>query len=132
MRSKQLLIFASLSSALSIILGAFGAHALKDIISPERLQVFETGVRYQLYHSLALLFLGLYININSSFNAKWIARMFKAGIYIFSGSLYLLSCRGILGIESWKWIGAITPFGGILFISAWLLLAFKIYKTVGS
>lgn len=110
-------------AALSVTIGAFGAHYLKDILqSYGRIETFETAVKYQFYHSIGLLFLGLIMqkNINSNFNIA--GYLFVAGIVIFSGSLYILSLTGI------KWLGAITPIGGLAFIVAWLLMAWAIFK----
>ena len=101
---------------LSVLFGAFGAHALKGQLSPEMLTIFETGVRYQACHSLALLACAWAIAV---FNPVWIARAgtcFTAGVIIFSGSLYILALTGI------KIFGAITPIGGLLLMLGWLFL----------
>lgn len=101
---------------LSILLGAFGAHALKEHLSPERLIIFETGVRYQAYHAFALLASAWAMTI---FDSKMIARagtFFTAGIIVFSGSLYILALSGI------KIFGAVTPIGGILLMVGWIFM----------
>jgi uncharacterized membrane protein YgdD (TMEM256/DUF423 family) len=115
---KLFLLAGSLSGALSVMIGAFGAHALKASLTENgRLDVFETAVKYQLYHSLALLALGILILLK--FESKlmdYAGYSFMAGILIFSGSLYIL-CLTNVG----KW-GAVTPIGGVLLIAGWLLL----------
>jgi len=93
--------------------GAFGAHALKARLSPEMLAIFETGVKYQVYHALALLLLAA---LRGPSKAAW---CFTAGIVIFSGSLYILALTGI------RKFGAITPIGGVLFLAGWLILLFS-------
>ena len=99
---------------LAVAFGAFGAHALKEIITPERLQTFETGVRYQMYHALALLIISV-LPLNH-FRSAWFLLI---GTIIFSGSLYLLVLTNV-GI-----FGAITPIGGILQIIGWVLLLYS-------
>ncbi len=117
---------ASLLAMTAVILGAFGAHALKERLTPELLQVFETGVRYQFYHSIALFIAGYFsVTIKS---AKWAGILFMAGILFFSGSVYLLSVRDLIGFENYKWIGPVTPFGGLCFITGWFLLALSFMK----
>ena len=120
---KSFLTIGSLLAALSVILGAFGAHALKAKLSGDQLQVFETAVRYQMYHSLALILLfALASKFNTSL-AAYAGWLFIAGIIFFSGSLYLLSCREILSLQHWSRIlGPITPFGGLCFIAGWVCI----------
>jgi uncharacterized membrane protein YgdD (TMEM256/DUF423 family) len=107
------------SGALGVIFGAFGAHALKDRLGPQMIAVFETGVRYQMIHALALLIAGLAVARAGPRGAGRIATagwLFLAGTIIFSGSLYVLTLTGE------RWIGAITPLGGLSFIAGWLFL----------
>jgi uncharacterized membrane protein YgdD (TMEM256/DUF423 family) len=99
---------------LAVAFGAFGAHALREIVTPERLQTFETGVRYQMYHALALLVMSVL-----PLKHYWAAWLLLIGTLIFSGSLYLLVLTGI-GV-----FGAITPLGGVLQIIGWVLLIFS-------
>ena len=118
---------AALLGALSVILGAFAAHGLKQLFTADNLQVFETAVRYQFYHVFALLAVGI---LYASFPAKmmaWAGKMFIAGIILFSGSLYLLCYVKYSGM-SLNWIGAITPFGGVCFIAGWVLLFSAVLK----
>ncbi|HEY6913049.1 MAG TPA: DUF423 domain-containing protein [Paludibacter sp.] len=119
---KKILTIAAISGMLSVILGAFGAHGLKKIISPEMLEVFKTGVQYQFYHTFALLVVGILMYFSESKALKWSANLFITGIVLFSGSLYVLAISGI------KVLGAITPLGGIAFIAGWLLLAIHASK----
>ncbi len=114
---KRILITAAISGALAVILGAFGAHGLKKIITPDMLEVFKTGVQYQFYHTFALLAVGIFMQTSKSKALKWAGYLFIAGIFLFSGSLYLLAITGI------KILGAITPFGGVAFIAGWIALA---------
>ena len=120
---KKFIITAACVAALAVILGAFGAHALKEKLSPESLQIFETGVRYQFYHAFALLAVGILYKDFSGKLLQWAGVLFICGTILFSGSLYVLT-----GGQSIKWIGAVTPFGGLCFIIGWLLLAAGVYK----
>ena len=111
-------------AALAVGLGAFGAHALKTYLTETSLATYETGVRYQFYHVFALLITAiLYKEFPDKKNviAGW---LFIAGIILFSGSLYVLSLSKIFSEDGYKWIGAITPFGGLCFIAGWLTLFF--------
>ncbi len=124
---KPALIAGSLFALLAVITGAFGAHYLKSIFTAETLQSFETGVRYQFYHSLALLFTGMYARENPPF-IRAITWLFGLGTVMFSGSIYLLCwLKSTLSIGLGG-LGAITPLGGLLFISGWLLLTLSFLK----
>lgn len=111
-------------AALGVAAGAFGAHALQSRVTPERLQTFETAVRYQLVHALGLLTLALLGD--ASRTTTWTAALFLAGIALFSGSLYLLVLTGA------RWFGAIAPIGGTAMIAAWLLLAVAGWRALSS
>ena len=125
---KTFLKLGALLGALSVILGAFGAHALKAIISEKSLATFETGVRYQFYHVIALLITGiLYKEFTNNF-LLWAGRLFFLGVLLFSGSLYFLTFIEIGELNSLKWIGAITPIGGVCFIFGWIFLTIGISK----
>ncbi len=119
---KRILIVAAISGALAVMLGAFGAHGLKQLISPDMLEVFKTGVQYQFYHTFALLTVGVLMHWHKTKALKWSAYLFITGIILFSGSLYLLAVTGI------KPLGAVTPFGGVAFIAGWIVLAFHFRK----
>jgi uncharacterized membrane protein YgdD (TMEM256/DUF423 family) len=111
-----------------VAIGAFAAHQLKPIVSPEVLQIFETAVRYQFYHVFALLAVGI---LYHQYPGKWLNRagfLFIAGMLLFSGSLYLLCIAKHLYPADKSWIGAITPLGGVSFIAGWVLLAIGITK----
>jgi uncharacterized membrane protein YgdD (TMEM256/DUF423 family) len=113
---KFFLLTGCLLMGLSVAIGAFGAHGLKDILQKtQRLETFETAVKYQFYHSLAILFLGLLMIHFQHKLLNTAGGLFIAGILVFSGSLYILSLTGI------KWLGAITPIGGLAFIAGWIL-----------
>lgn len=112
----------SLFAVLAVILGAFGAHALKKVLTPELLQTFETGVKYQFYHSFALLITGvLYSSFANKFT-KLASTFFAIGIILFSGSIYalvMLKSSGQVGLGG---LGILTPIGGVFFILGWLML----------
>lgn len=117
MRSRWLIIAGGLG-ALGVVLGAFGAHGLKGRLTVEMLAVFETGVRYHMYHAIAIFAVALIGTVRSTPNV-WPARACTAwllGIVLFSGSLYVLAITGV------RWLGAITPIGGVAFIVGWLLV----------
>ncbi len=105
----------------AIILGAFGAHALKNYLTVEQLVSFETGVRYQMYHALFLLFLGLSNTYLSEKTKKQIYGLVVLGVAFFSVSIYLLTTKSVTGID-FKFLGPITPIGGTLLIAAWIVL----------
>lgn len=114
---------ASITGGLAVMLGAFGAHALKAKLSVEQLQVFETGVKYQMYHTFALLCIALLMEKFPDKTGLNIAGYcFIIGMFLFSGSLYLLSMKDFLGLENWRWLGPITPLGGLSFIIGWALM----------
>ncbi len=110
-------LLGSVSAGLAVALGAFGAHAVKARLTPDLLTTFETGVRYQMYHALAMLAVALAITrapVSGLLSAAgW---LFVAGTLLFSGSLYLLC------LTRQRWLGAVTPFGGLAFIAGWACL----------
>jgi uncharacterized membrane protein YgdD (TMEM256/DUF423 family) len=118
--SKKIIVFAAVFGMLAVIFGAFGAHGLKELLSVEQLSAFETGVKYQMYHALMLLFVGMSQQVSYK-SKKVILYLVTAGIILFSGSIYLLSTREISGVDV-RSIGFLTPIGGLLFISAWAIL----------
>lgn len=124
---KGFLKTAALIGALSVILGAFAAHGLKQILSPDVLQIFETAVRYQFYHVFALLAVGILYKEYPGKWMKWSGYFFITGMILFSGSLYLL-CYVKHNAFPLNWLGAITPFGGAAFIAGWVLLFAGIVK----
>jgi len=123
--AKIFLILGSSSAGLAVAIGAFGAHALKSVLeATSRLETFETGVKYQFYHALALILLGLLMQKFDHRMFTWSGYGFIAGTILFSGSLYILSLSGIT-----KW-GAVTPLGGIAFLIGWITLIIGITKSV--
>ena len=119
---RKIISTAGFFGMTAVILGAFGAHALKKVLTLDQLASFETGVRYQMYHALFLLFLGL--NNQLPLKAKkTILILVTLGIVLFSGSIYLLATMGISSID-FRAIGFVTPIGGSLLIIAWGILAF--------
>ncbi len=115
---------ATLLGALAVGLGAFGAHALKQMLNEKYLGIFETAVRYQFYHVFALLAVGILFKEFPNVYLAWSGRLFIAGIVLFSGSLYLLTALEGMGQQGFKWLGAVTPLGGLCFIAGWVLLTF--------
>ena len=123
--AKIFLILGSSFAGLAVAIGAFGAHALKSILEgTNRLETFETGVKYQFYHALALIVLGLLMQKFDHRMFTWAGYGFIIGTILFSGSLYILSLSGIT-----KW-GAVTPLGGVAFLIGWLALIIGITKSV--
>lgn len=123
--NNKLISIAALLAFLAVTLGAFGAHTLNELLTTEKLNSFETGVRYQFYHSLALLIIGL--NANKLNATAQIGKFMLIGIVFFSFSIYLLSLQELIGINL-SILGPITPFGGLLLMISWLILIFKNYK----
>jgi uncharacterized membrane protein YgdD (TMEM256/DUF423 family) len=117
---KKIVSTAAILGMTAIILGAFGAHALKKVLSIEELSTFETGVKYQMYHALFLLFIATMTGLSQK-TKKIIYVLTLIGIIFFSGSLYLLATTGLTSFD-FKIIGFVTPIGGLLLISAWGVL----------
>ena len=120
---NRFLALGSLFAFLAVAAGAFGAHALRSRLSAESLGIFETAARYQMYHALALLAVAWVTDTTPGrlgIAAGW---LFAVGIVIFSGSLYLLAITGV------RWLGAITPFGGVAFLAGWLCLAVQAMRS---
>ncbi|HLV50594.1 MAG TPA: DUF423 domain-containing protein [Flavobacterium sp.] len=120
--NKTIIGTAAILGFISIIFGAFGAHALKEVLAPEQLVSFETGVRYQMYHALFLFFVGI-VNFLTEKQKKVIFTFTLIGVLLFSGSIYLLATQVISGIN-FKFLGPVTPIGGLLLILSWGLLTF--------
>jgi len=123
---RKILILGLFFSLLAVLLGAFGAHALKALVSQEKLQIFETGVRYQFMHAFALIALSLYGSQNEYKLGEqkiiaWAAHFFLIGIFLFSGSLYLLTLLSTTSYPMVRFLGPITPLGGLCFILGWTL-----------
>lgn len=117
------ILLGALSGFLSVVLGAFAAHGLKQSLTEKALLTFQTGVEYQMYHSLALLLLGvLMIQWPEQSLLKWSSLLMILGTILFSGSLYILSLSGI------SRVGIVTPFGGLMFLAAWMLLMWAAFN----
>lgn len=122
--AKLFLVLGGLNAALVVMLGAFGAHALKTRLSPELLAVYQTGVHYHLFHALGLLAAGLLVmQLPASIFLKWSGWIMQFGIVLFSGSLYVMSVTGL------RWLGMVTPIGGLMFIAAWILFVLAVAKS---
>ncbi|HIF9077761.1 TPA: DUF423 domain-containing protein [Photobacterium damselae] len=121
--ARVILLFATISGAVTVALGAFAAHGLSHHLLPYLLDVFKTGVQYQAWHTLALLGCGLWARFFPVKQVLYAALLFALGIVLFSGSLYALALTGV------KWFGPITPMGGICFIIGWVVLAVAAWRS---
>lgn len=124
--NRQLVIASVLLILTAIILGAFGAHALEKLVSPEKLSSYETGVRYQVYTGIALLAIGLQAD-RFAFSLKGFMLLQLIGVLFFSGSIYLLSLQEPLGM-SLKFLGPVTPLGGSLMIAGWVVILVQLLR----
>jgi len=124
---RKITSVAALMGMTAIILGAFGAHALKKQLSVDQLGSFETGVKYQMYHALFLLFLGMNTFLNEKVK-KEVFQLVIFGVFFFSGSIYLLTTKAITGVD-FKFIGIVTPIGGAFLIVGWSVLLWNIWKS---
>ncbi|OXM15200.1 DUF423 domain-containing protein [Paenibacillus herberti] len=115
--------YGAVHALIAVALGAFGAHGLKDRLDSDMLAIFETGVRYQMYHAIALMIIALAASrLGDRKGLRVGGRLINVGIFVFSGSLYVLSLSGV------KWLGAITPIGGVCFIAGWAIFAYSAWK----
>ncbi len=125
--NRRIIITASIFGLLGVVAGAFAAHGLKPLLTPQQLEVWQTAVQYQFYHVFALLFLSTVTRFKEN-TVKIIYYLFTLGIILFSGSLYLLSTSKLLG---WKWLdamGPLTPLGGLMFIAGWATFALTAFR----
>jgi len=124
--NKKIAITGVILISLSIILGAFGAHPLKEVLTSKQMTSYDVGIRYQMYHGLGLLILGLNTNKikNSLSVVYWLLLL---GTIMFSGSIYLLSLQDLMGVKL-SFLGPVTPLGGVLMISGWIVLVIKLLK----
>jgi uncharacterized membrane protein YgdD (TMEM256/DUF423 family) len=118
----------ALLAGISVALGAFAAHGLakhleSGLMTERQMHNFETAARYQMYHALAILLCAFLLRQSASRVLKAAPWLFALGILFFSGSLYLLSVRDVIGLENWHWLGPVTPFGGLCFIAGWVMVA---------
>jgi len=117
--SRWLLLIGCVSAGLGVAAGAFGAHMLKDMLEPKLLAVYDTATRYQMYHAFGLVLSSLVVRVGRDSGAATAGWLFLAGTLLFCGSLYGVSLLGI------RWLGAVTPVGGVLFIVGWLVLGWR-------
>ena len=120
--SRLFLVLGALAAGVAVAFGAFGAHGLESRVTPERVQTFETGVRYHIYHALALLIVGWAVAQWPGGSVQAAGYLFLTGIVLFSGSLY------VLVLTDTPWLGAVTPLGGVAFIVGWALLAWGVLR----
>ncbi len=123
---KKVLVFAVISAASAVVLGAFAAHGLEGKLSADQLSTFQTGVRYQFIHALAILGLGAIGMNQKDLNLMPPYRLFEFGTYLFSLSLYLLSTRHLMNADWIEHLAYLTPIGGLCFVGGWLVFLFKI------
>jgi uncharacterized membrane protein YgdD (TMEM256/DUF423 family) len=125
---KIFLVIGTVLAGLAVVLGAFGAHGLQKVVSPERVAVYQTGVQYQMYHALALVLIGILSErILNSF-LSYAGVFFVAGVVLFSGSLYLLVSLYAMNKTVPKAVGILTPIGGLFFIFGWICLLISLLK----
>ncbi len=124
--ARMFIALGGILAFVAVAAGAFGAHLLKTRLSSEFLAVFETGVRYQFYHALGLIAVGLTMTRLDGFSLQAAGWLFVAGTVIFSGSLYGLSLSGT------RWLGAVTPIGGVCFLAGWALFVYGVLAAKGS
>ncbi|MBB6501884.1 DUF423 domain-containing protein [Pedobacter cryoconitis] len=125
--NRRIILTASFFGAVAVILGAFGAHSLKNVLSADQLAIWTKGIEYQFYHTFALLFLSTFARFRTKL-VDFAYYSFTVGILFFSGSLYLLATRGILNLNWVNVIGPITPLGGLLLVTGWIFLFFAALK----
>ena len=125
--NKRIILTASFFGFVAVLLGAFGAHALKELVDAPSLEIWQKGIDYQFYHTFAILYLSTFARYrNKLINIAYIC--FTFGIILFSGSLYLLATRSILHLDFVNLIGPLTPIGGLLFVLGWIMLFFAAFK----
>ena len=127
MKNRNSILAGTICAMFAVLLGAFGAHSLREVLSESQSKSFETGVRYQFYHSFALI-LSVFLAERSN-TKNYAASFFLSGIILFSGSLYLMVSLQVN--DAWdnlKWLGLITPLGGLCFAAGWLIMAYQAYK----
>ena len=125
---RWFLVTASLIGALSVALGAFAAHTLRQSAPVDVVVSFETGVRYQFYHAFALLAVAILFEKYAGSLLQWAGNCFQIGIILFSGSLYIITALKVAEAKIPVWIGILTPFGGLFFIAGWILMVIAFIK----
>lgn len=122
MSARYVFLFAAISGFVCVALGAFAAHLLQGLLSERMFEVLQTGIQYQMFHTLALLLVGVTMLKTGLKSLQFTAGLFLAGILLFSGSLYVLALSGQ------HWLGAVTPLGGVLFLCGWLSLGWILFR----
>ena len=120
--ARRLVAIGALSAGLGVAAGAFGAHSLKDILDQHLLDVYEKATRYQMYHAFGMVLSGLAVQFWRDAGAAKAGWLFLGGTLLFSGSLYGVSLLGV------RWLGAVTPIGGLLFIAGWVMLGWRAWR----
>lgn len=123
--SRWLVLVGCICAGLGVAAGAFGAHMLKDMLDQPMLAVYDTATRYQMYHAFGMVLSGFAVRIGCDAGSAKAGWMFLAGIFLFSGSLYGVSLLGV------RWLGAVTPVGGALFILGWVVLGWRAWRSTG-
>lgn len=125
---KQFLSISFILGAIAVAFGAFGAHALRELVDEKAIQTWQTAVQYHFYHLFAIALTGILLKQGINVWYKRAGYLFIAGIFIFSGSLYIMTLLKATGATSVNWLGAITPIGGVCFIAGWLFLLLGVRK----
>ena len=126
---KLTLIAGGLYACVAVALGAFGAHGLRSRLEPRLMESFETGVRYQFYHALALILIGVLMNQLRGVPLRAAATCLAIGVLLFSGSIYLLATRSLLPFGELRGLGPVTPLGGLLLIVGWALFVYAVARS---
>lgn len=125
---NKLGLLIGIIGAMAVVLGAFGAHSLKEVLPTDKLATYNTGITYHFYHLFAMTFAWFAMETTIE---KWAKRSFWCffvGILLFSGSIYLLATRDLIGLVNYKWLGPITPIGGLFFILGWIFLGMSLFN----
>ena len=125
---KILILITAVLGALAVINGAFASHVLPSHLGPKSVEAFKTGVNYQFYHTLAIFCTALLYRIYRIRGLFYVCLFFLGGICLFSGSLYMLALKEVLGIESMKFIGLLTPLGGLALMGSWAAVFFTVIR----
>ncbi len=121
---RTILLTGAFFAATSVVLGAMGSHSLKPLLTPDQFYSFDTGVRYQMYHALAIIIIGILLQfIHSRHRLPYAFVSYCIGILFFSGSIYLVATRDVMRVQYPTWFFLITPLGGMFFILGWILFA---------
>lgn len=125
---KTLILITTILGAMAVIMGAFGSHVLKSQIGPKSLGAYETAVQYQFYHTLAIFCTALLYRSYRIKGLFFIGLFFLGGIALFSGSLYILALKDLIGLQNTKYIGLLTPLGGLALIGSWMAIFFTVIR----